>query len=135
MEKLKEILHQNGLKVTPQRISVYDALKSDTLHPSPETIYKRVYIKFPTISKATVYRILETFEKKGIVSVVSSLNNTIRYDPLTSQHHHIICKKCNKIVDIVDTDLDNLTVPEQVKKENKLIGFSIHFSVICPDCQ
>lgn len=128
-------MQNKGLKATPQRIAVYDALKFDNSHPSPETIYTRVYKKFSTISKATVYKILETFEKNGIVSVVSSHHNTIRYDPLTNQHHHIICKNCNKIVDLIDTELDNITVPEHVKNENKLIGFSIHFSVICPDCQ
>ncbi|MFC1554072.1 transcriptional repressor [candidate division KSB1 bacterium] len=76
-------------------MAVYEAIKSDTSHPSPETIYTRVNKKFPTISKATVYKTLDTFEKKGIVSVVSSRYNTFRYDPLTSQHHHIVCRKCN----------------------------------------
>jgi Fur family peroxide stress response transcriptional regulator len=128
-------LQQKRLKATPQRIAVYDALKADKSHPSPETIYTRVYKKFPTISRATVYNILETFEKNGFVSVISSHQNTIRYDPLMDQHHHIVCKSCNKIVDLVDNELDNLTVPEQVKNENKLIGFRIHFSVICPECQ
>lgn len=135
IEKIKEILQQKGLKATPQRIVVYDALRSDISHPSPETIYTRVYKKIPSISKATVYKILETFEKKGIVSVVSSHHNTTRYDPLTSRHHHIVCKKCNKIVDVVDSDLDNITVPEQVTAGNKLIDFTIHFLVICPECQ
>ncbi len=135
IKKIKERLQQKGLKATPQRIAVYDAISTDNSHPSPETVYNRIHKKFPTISKATVYKILEAFEKNGIVSVISSRYNTIRYDPLTKRHHHLVCRNCNKIVDIIDPGLDNLDIPDQVTKENTLLDFSIHFTVICKECQ
>ena len=129
-----EKCRQSGLSVTPQRLAVYKALVGNDNHPSPDMIHKSVKPDFPTISFATVYKILETFEKKGIISKVTTLHNTLRYDPLTERHHHIICVKCKRIFDLKSKDLDALPIPVKVKKGNRLIDFSVHFNVICNDC-
>ena len=134
MEQFFDKCRQADLSVTPQRLAVYKALVSDNNHPSPDRIYKSVLPDFPTISIATVYKILETFEQKGIVSKVTSLHNTLRYDPLKEHHHHIICVSCKKIVDINSKELNALPIPAEVKKGNKLIDYSIHFNVICSEC-
>ena len=124
-----------GLNVTPQRLAIYQALVNDSTHPSPEMVYQKIRPSHPTISLATVYKTLETFEKHGLVSVVTSLHNTVRYDPLTKRHHHMVCVKCKKIVDVVDPDLDALKIPAQVVGNNILIDFSVHFKVICEECR
>jgi len=126
---------QAGLNVTPQRLAIYRALMGDVNHPSPDTIFKRVKVDFPMISFATVYKTLETFEQKGIISKVTTLHNTLRYDPLTKRHHHIICTKCKKIIDIESDELDSLPIPPQVTKGNVFVDFSVHFNVICAECQ
>ena len=135
MDRFFEKCHQAKLSVTPQRLAVYQALISDNNHPSPDKIYKSVLPDFPTISFATVYKILETFEQKGIVSKVTSLHNTLRYDPLIEHHHHIICVKCRRIIDLKSKELDALPIPDEVIKGNRLIDYSVHFNVICSDCR
>lgn len=134
MDQFFEKCHQSELSVTPQRLAVYKALVNDDNHPSPDMIYKSVLPDFPTISFATVYKILETFEQKGIISKVTSLHNTLRYDPFKDRHHHIICVNCKKIIDLKSKDLDELPVPAAVKKGNRLIDYSVHFNVICSEC-
>jgi Fur family transcriptional regulator, peroxide stress response regulator len=126
---------QSGLSVTPQRLAVYEALINDEKHPNPNTIYKRVISDFPMISFATVYKTLETFEQKKIISKVTTLHNTLRYDPITEQHHHIICTKCKKIFDLQSDKLNSISIPNQVTKNNVLINFSVHFNVICGECR
>ncbi|RLD14698.1 transcriptional repressor, partial [candidate division KSB1 bacterium] len=64
---------ENHLSVTPQRLAIYREIMDDRSHPNPEIIYKRVKKEFPTISFATVYKTLETFEKHGIISVVTTI--------------------------------------------------------------
>lgn len=130
-----EQCRQAKLSVTPQRLAVYKALLNHKNHPSPEMIYNDVLPDFPTISFATVYKILETFELNGIISKVTSLHNTLRYDPLKERHHHIICTKCKNIIDIKNKELDDLPIPPEVKKGNRLIDFSVHFNVICRKCR
>lgn len=135
MDQFFEKCHQAELSVTPQRLAVYKALISDENHPSPDMIYKSVLPDFPTISFATVYKILETFEQNGIISKVTSLHNTLRYDPLIEHHHHIICVKCKKIIDLNNKELDDIPIPTEVKKGNRVLDFSVHFNVICSDCK
>lgn len=123
-----------NLSVTPQRLAIFKLISEDHSHPSPEAVYKKVKEEFPTISFATVYKTLETFEKIGVVSVVTPIHNTVRYDSITEPHHHVVCVKCKKVIDIFDESLDHINIPEEVKNSNKLLGFSVHFNVICSDC-
>ena len=123
-----------GLSVTPQRIAIYKALRISNSHPSPEDIYKIIHPEYPTIALATVYKTLETFEKHNIISLVPNFHNTIRYDTHTERHHHIVCSQCHKIMDITDSGLDNLPVPQSVTRNNKFVDFSVHFNVVCELC-
>lgn len=135
LEKFYDRCRQARLNVTPQRLAVYKALIRKDNHPNPDTIYKYVKSDFPMISFATVYKTLETFEQKGIISKVTTLHNTLRYDPLTNRHHHIICTKCKKIIDLESYELDSLSIPSQVTDDNILINYSVHFNVICAECK
>jgi Fur family peroxide stress response transcriptional regulator len=64
---MRELLIKNGLKVTPQRIAVLDALYSLNNHPTVERIIDFIRKNHPNIAVGTVYKALETFEIKGIV--------------------------------------------------------------------
>lgn len=123
-----------GLNVTPQRLAIYEALLGDGSHPSPDEVYRRIKRHHPTISLATVYKTLETFERHGIVSLLTPLHQTVRYDPLTMQHHHIVCVRCKKVMDLVDGDLDAIPVPRRVRRDNQLVSYSIHYNVVCSSC-
>ncbi len=126
---------QQGLSVTPQRLAVYKELISDETHPNPESVYKAIKKDYPTISLATVYKTLETFEKHGLVSVVTPLHETVRYDAKTHHHHHIVCVRCKKVMDIEDEELEHLAIPSKVLKENKFLDYSIQFNVVCKECR
>ena len=123
------------LSVTPQRLAIYKALTQDQSHPRPEKIHKKIIKDFPTISLATVYKTLETFEKFNIISRVTPLHNTVRYDSIIEHHHHIICVKCKKIIDLFDPKLDEIDVPKDLLKEYSLVEYCVNFHVVCPDCQ
>ena len=123
------------LSLTPQRMIIYKALLDDTLHPSPDKIYKTIKPTFPTISLATVYKTLETFAKYGLISRVTPIHNTVRYDVQTEHHHHLVCIKCKKIMDIESEELDEFEIPASIAGKNKFIDFSVHVSVICSECQ
>jgi len=131
VQKCKE----NSLSVTPQRLAIYKALINDKTHPNPECVYNAIKSDFPTISLATVYKTLETFEKVGIIAVVTPLHETVRYDSETEHHHHVVCVKCKKVIDVKDPELDKIQIPKYVTEENKVLDFSIQFNVICSDCR
>ena len=126
---------EHSLSVTPQRLAIYKSLINDKSHPNPECVYNSIKSDFPTISLATVYKTLETFEKVGIISVVTPLHETVRYDAEMDHHHHVVCVRCKKVIDIIDPELDKIQIPQNVLNNNKLLDYSIHFNVICTDCR
>ncbi len=131
LQKCKE----NSLSVTPKRLAIYKALINDKSHPNPDCIYNAIKGDFPTISLATVYKTLETFEKVGIISVVTPLHETVRYDAETEHHHHVVCVKCKKVIDIKDEELDKIHIPQNVMNNNQVLDFSVQINVICAECR
>jgi len=135
VEFFREKCRSLGLNVTPQRMAIYKALVGDETHPSPDAVFRRVRLSHPTISHATVYKTLDTFERHGIISRLTPLHESVRYDPMTSQHHHIVCVRCKKVVNLSDGELGTIQIPAQVKREYRVLGYSVHFSVLCASCK
>ena len=133
--ELAKILRDNGCKVTPQRLAVYDMLSHTTEHPPAEMIYQKVKEQYPTMSFATVYKSVEIFSKLGVIQVLNTGEDSFRYDAKTSEHPHIKCTKCGRVNDV--SHLDARAVESLVENETgfKVNGHQFYFYGICPDCQ
>ncbi len=129
MEKYRNL----GLKLTPQRLAILRYLEGNKSHPSAENIYKAVLKEFPTMSFATVYNTLEALKNKGLIQELKIDSSKRRYDPDTSRHHHIICTKCKKIIDIFEKI--EIKLPRGFKSDFEIHGSSVEFFGICKDCR
>lgn len=118
-----KIIAGSGLKVTPQRITVLDAVMSLKNHPTTENITDFIKSNHPNIATGTVYKILETFVEKGIIIKVKTDGDVMRYDAVTENHHHLYCAESHRIEDFIDKNLD--TIIENYLKEKKIPNFSI----------
>jgi len=128
---MKETTHR--LKMTPQRLAILAYLKDNTEHPSAETIFEEMKKKFPTMSFATVYNTLSTLGKTGRLRELTIDPGKMRFDPNIEPHHHLICIRCRKIVDVkVDY---GLKLPYPVKKGFEIVGNHIEFYGICSKCK
>lgn len=128
MERYRDM----GLKLTPQRMAILEYLEGNTEHPSAETVYRAVKQRFPTMSFATVYNTLERLRERGGLLELTIDPSRKRYDPNTDPHHHLICLKCKRIVD-VKADF-KLNVPEEQRKDFKVTGTHVEFYGVCPEC-
>jgi hypothetical protein len=54
-----------NLRLTPQRMAIFDYLKGNKTHPSAEDIYRAVSRRFPTMALATVYNTLAALKRRG----------------------------------------------------------------------
>lgn len=125
-----------GLSVTHQRLAIFEAVMANcNRHPSAEIIYRSVRERHPTISFNTIYKNLETFEELGIVMKVNPLYNEARYDVDVDPHHHLICRKCKKIVDIHDDELDEPPAPVETRDGFQVENWTVQFTGVCADCQ
>ena len=129
----KQKIRDAGLKLTPQRLAILDYLKDNHEHPSAEDIYKSIAERFPTMSFATVYNTLETLREKKAIQELTIDPRKKRFDPNPEPHHHLICTRCKRILDIhVDYQL---RVPEGASGGFEITGNHIEFYGVCPGCR
>lgn len=101
-------LIEKGLKVTPQRIAVLEAILNLNNHPTAENILDHIRKSYPNISSATVYKVLDVFVSCGLIKRVKTERDIMRYDPVAESHHHIYCSDSDCITDYNDEELNRL---------------------------
>jgi len=88
----------HGLKCTAQRLAVFSVLQMNTDHPGVDAVWAAVRKTIPTITRESVYRILNEFADLGILVRLDALSSA-RYDTMTGSHAHFICESCGSITD------------------------------------
>lgn len=126
--------NQHGLKITPQRITIFKEIAKANDHPSASILYKRVRKHLPNVSFDTVFRTLETFAEIGVIKQVENSGELKRFDPDMNNHHHLHCIKCKKIIDFSNPTFDALKLPSEIVKDFKVINKRVVFEGLCKDC-
>lgn len=135
LQEALTILKKSGVRITPQRHAVLEYLMQSMKHPTADEIYKALEDKFPNMSVATVYNNLRVFLDIGLVRELTYGDSSSRFDCNTSDHYHIICDECGKIVDFHYPSLNEV---EQLAEQ--VTGFDVtnHRMEVygtCEDCQ
>lgn len=125
------MIHKS-LKHSKQRDALLACLKATTAHPSAEELYSEMKKSFPNMSLATVYRNLNQLLSSGQIMNMN-VGGTEHYDANCETHFHMVCKKCNSIVDIPHfVDLKKMVNDMyNVKVEN----YSLIFYGLCNNCK
>lgn len=108
LSEVKNRLIESGLKATHQRIVLLNAIHIFDGHPSAENIYESVNEANPALSLSTVYRVLEDFEKAGLINKVATRKGIQRFDSNIKPHNHIYCTNTHDIYDFYDDELNGL---------------------------
>ena len=119
----REKLQEKGLKVTPQRVAIFEAILQLDNHPTADNILSFIKKKHPNISVGTVYKVLDTFVDNNLLKKVKTEKDIMRYDPCLSQHHHLYCAETERIEDFEDEKLNEL-ISDYFKKY-KIKNFKI----------
>ena len=116
-EFLRNKLAAKGLKITPQRMAILEAILKLENHPSAENVMDYIRRNHPNISIATVYKVLDVLVENNLIGRVKTDKDVMRYDAILENHHHIYCNDSEKIVDYFDEDLDHLLLDYFKRKE------------------
>jgi len=133
-----ELLKRNSLKYTKQREIILETLYNSNEHLTPESLHDLIQNKFPDvkIGIATVYRTLSLLEDSKMVTSISFGAAGKKYELDNKHHHdHMICTKCNSIIEFVDDDIEHLQ-EEVAKKFNfKITTHTMQIYGTCQECQ
>ena len=135
LDKFKAACRTKGMKITPQRLAIYEELLDSHDHPSAEMLYSRLKKKLPTMMLDTVYRALNMFSEIGIASIVEGTGNSKRFEGNMDVHHHVRCTRCGKIMDVYNQSYDQLAIPPEVEQAFDVFKTTVHIIGVCRTCQ
>ena len=116
-ENIIRELSRKGLKVTPQRVAIMEAVTMLNNHPTAENILEFIKERHPNIASGTVYKVLETLVDKKLINKVKTDRDIMRYDAVLEKHHHLYSAESDRIEDYFDDNLNQI-LADYFKKHN-----------------
>ena len=123
MIDISHILKEHGLKNTPQRYCILQAVFEIGGHPTVEDITLEIHQSYPNISLGTVYNVLNMFVEKDILNRVKTDNDVMRFEVAKNNHHHLYSYLDSRIEDYYNEELDGIL--KDYFREHEIANFDI----------
>lgn len=108
VEQIKADARQAGMRITPHTTTVIQILDESEDHPTAEDIFERARLRDPSISSASVYRILNKLEESELVRRQRLDSDRFRYEIADECRHHLVDLDTGQVIGIIDPDIDAL---------------------------
>ena len=132
LNTISDILKENNIKPSIQRMKIYSYLINQKTHPTVEEIYLVLSKELPTLSKTTVYNTLNVFIENGITQRLTIDENETRYDADVSDHGHFKCTNCGKVLDF---RFEKLNYEANQLKDYEIKECHVYFKGKCNECK
>jgi Fur family transcriptional regulator, peroxide stress response regulator len=133
MDSFKAALRRKRVKLTHQRMIIFQEVAESEEHPNAESVCKAVRKKLPMISLDTVYRTLWMLQDLGLIHIIGG-RDRVRLDGNMKPHHHFVCKECGLMRDLFSNEFDRVKIPKEVADFGN--GEVLHIEVkgFCIEC-
>lgn len=131
----QDMLKDAGLRVTPGRVRLLDALASERVPRTVDELRKKLG---GTMNEVTLYRALEALAENGIVERADLRHGHAHYELSVGRahHHHAVCRSCGAIEDV------EIPHPKEPAKEAeratkrfaRIDSYALEFFGICNRC-
>ena len=133
------LLREKGFKVTPQRLVTIEVLMTfREQHFSVEELFQGVKQRNPDVGMSTIYRTVQILEEMGLITKRNFDDGFARYELCELDekhwHHHLICLKCGKVIEMQDDYLEALEKEIEEKKDFIIINHELKVYGYCSDC-
>jgi Fur family peroxide stress response transcriptional regulator len=121
--EIRKMLMDKGLRVTPQRLSIFEAIIMLKNHPTAEEIISLIKETQPNIATGTVYKVLDSLVENELIKKVKTEKDIMRYDAVIDNHHHLYCAQSDKISDYYNEEINEILA--DYFQKNKIPNFEI----------
>ncbi len=133
-EHARSVLNQAGHHRGAARDAIIDLLAGQSCALSALEIEDRLRASDRNVARASVYRVLELLQERGLIARLELGDATTRYeliDPAGGHHHHLLCDSCGSLVPFDDDDLER-----SIDRLSRRLGFNAngHEVVLRGDC-
>ena len=134
LEHFKTTAREAGIKLTHQRLEIFQAVASSLEHPRAEAVHRAVQSITPTVSLDTVYRTLWLLTDLGLLTTLGPRQDSMRFDANVENHHHYVCTRCGLVRDFESEDLNALKIPTSVNHFGQVVSAHVEVRGICERC-
>ena len=129
-----DALHARGMRVTPQRLAIREAVAGLGRHATAEQVAEAVSRRVPGVSLPTVYATLDLLEDLGAVRRIPSAAGPALYDPRAEPHQHMVCRCCGTVEDL-DVTVDGAAALDAARRAGFAAdGVETVVSGLCARC-
>ena len=121
-------LEKNQLRRTPERYHILEEIYSRTDHFEADMLFIEMKNNDFNVSRATVYNTLELLLECGLVKKHQFGQNTSHFEQSYGfkQHDHLICVKCNKVLEFCDPRMQQITATMGKLLKFEISSHSLH---------
>ena len=132
-------LHQDGKRLTPQRLKVLNLFEKIGCgnHLSAEEVHAELIASNAKVSLATIYRTLRLLVQMGFLHELELSEGGHRYELISNDfldHHHLICIRCGRTEEFENDKVLEAGKIAAEKNGFTLIESSLNVRAICPQC-
>ena len=109
-DRFAAYIKERGLRRTPERVAILDALYATADHIDADTLYARLLDGGTQVSRATVYNTLDLLIECDLAVRHQFGKQQAKYERAYAywQHDHLICEDCGEILEFCDPRLQEI---------------------------
>jgi Fur family ferric uptake transcriptional regulator len=136
-EIFADYVRQKHLKISGQRQQILKIFLKSERHLTAEELYQEAKKVSPHIGYATIYRTLKHFCESGLCREFKCEDDVTRYEHLYGHRHHdhLICTKCGKFIEVVDSGIEKLQEGLARREGFMLIKHKLELYGLCKSCR
>ncbi len=137
VKQFEDYLKSCGLRMTQTRLDVLKQVFEYPGHFQTEDLLVQMRRNGYLVSRPTIYRTLPLLVQSGLLTEFIDAQKNTRYESIHAlrEHAHLICLRCNQIVEFKEPEIDALQKVvceahnfKAVRFRNEIIGY-------CAECQ
>ncbi len=115
-------------------MEIYRELLMANDHPTADILHQRLRDKLPTISWIRYIEPLPHWLGNGLINRIETPESLARFEATQVRHHHLICRKCGKIMDFIWPLIDELDLPDEISDWGKIDNKNVVVYGVCKKC-
>ena len=135
--EFEAMVHDKGLRMTPQRAVIFRVIEESGGHLDAETIWNRAQVLDQNLNLATVYRTLNVLKDMGLIDqryFARKHKREIYESTHKPEHYHFTCKACGEVLEFQTEHITKLRVELETEFGWRMSHSCLCFEGYCAKC-